>query len=179
MTIKTNTSEPAAAGNHDTSSTLSELIRLAMQHVDFLRKLHSMGVTLKQPCSESFRRYKDLWLPLIAKSYESERIVRNQLAPPPDIAWLWHCHRLAPAKYEEYIRQEFAGSTNKKTNAESILDLCDPQAPFEMTLPGTSKVVCERCMERKLSERAILPPRAGGSSGCCANGSTLSTTLWI
>ena len=55
-------------------------ISLPSQHVDFLRKLHS-GVTLKKPCSEYFRRYIYLWLPLVAKSYDSERIVRTQLAP--------------------------------------------------------------------------------------------------
>jgi hypothetical protein len=31
----------------------------------------------------------------------------NGLTPPPDIAWLWHCHRLAPYKYEQYCRETF------------------------------------------------------------------------
>jgi hypothetical protein len=170
MTIKT-TSQPAGndanitqvadieaplsttAGNN---ATLSELIQLAFQHHNFLQALHSMGVTLKKPSSESFRRYKDLWLPLVAKSYESERVVRNQLAPPPDIAWLWHCHRLAPAKYEEYIRQQFGFTKN--TKAESILDLCDPQAPFVMTSPGASDLYARDVWKESYpSEPFFLP----------------------
>ena len=31
------------------------------------------------------------------------RLGRNKLYPPPDIAWLWHCHRLAPKLYVEYV----------------------------------------------------------------------------
>jgi hypothetical protein len=190
MTIKTTNQEPA--GN---DATLSELIQLALEHVDFLRKLHYMGITLKKPCSESFRRYKDLWLPLVAKSYDSERIVRNQLAPPPDIAWLWHCHRLAPAKYEEYIRQQFGSSAENKTNkTESILDLCDPQAPFEMTIPGAFELYARDVWKESYPSEpfflpqqdqsavgeTMAPPYLGGLCGFDLIGSTTrqATFLW-
>ena len=32
---------------------------------------------------------------------------RNNLVPPPDIAWLWHCHRLAPLRYQAYCLERF------------------------------------------------------------------------
>ena len=32
---------------------------------------------------------------------------RNKLIPPPDIAWLWHCHRLAPLRYQAYCLERF------------------------------------------------------------------------
>lgn len=49
------------------------------------------------------RRYQHLWLPLVLQYPE------EQLIPPPDIAWLWHCHRLAPRNYAAYCKQAFAG----------------------------------------------------------------------
>ena len=29
------------------------------------------------------------------------------MIPPADIAWLWHCHRLAPATYQAYCTKRF------------------------------------------------------------------------
>jgi Glycine-rich domain-containing protein-like len=52
---------------------------------------------------ESLRRYQILWLPLVAKEGSV------QLIPPPDIAWLWHCHRLAPQHYSKYCETTFNG----------------------------------------------------------------------
>ncbi len=42
------------------------------------------------------RRYETFWLPLVA-----EYGIQNdfQLAPPLDIAWIWHCHLLSPRFY--------------------------------------------------------------------------------
>ena len=28
--------------------------------------------------------------------------------PPSDVAWLWHCHRLAPYRYAQHCRQDFS-----------------------------------------------------------------------
>ena len=35
--------------------------------------------------------------------YPSETV----LIPPADIAWLWHCHRLSPNRYEDYCQNQF------------------------------------------------------------------------
>ena len=36
-----------------------------------------------------------MWLPLVAKH------TNNNLVPPLDIHWIWHCHMLAPYYYEK------------------------------------------------------------------------------
>ena len=56
---------------------------------------------------ESFRRYKDIWLPLVAAVNPSATNSPIELYPPPDIAWLWHCHRLAPKQYYDYCHETF------------------------------------------------------------------------
>ena len=32
------------------------------------------------------------------------------LIPPPDVAWLWHAHRLAPQRYVAYCQATFEGT---------------------------------------------------------------------
>ena len=78
-----------------------DLVPLALQHKSFLRTIHTLGISLERPSQESLRRYHDLWLPLVASHKEHE------LIPPPDVAWLWHCHRLAPNQYNHYVKQRF------------------------------------------------------------------------
>ena len=80
-----------------------DLVPLARQHKWFLRTIHSLGISLEKPSLESLRRYRNLWLPLVASNQEQE------LIPPPDVAWLWHCHRLAPNDYNQYVKQHFGG----------------------------------------------------------------------
>jgi Glycine-rich domain-containing protein-like len=96
----------------------TDLVEGAKKHVDFLTTLHSLGVTLSPITTESLHRYLDLWLPLV-QSVQSPRLLdegaarRNENGgsiapiPPPDVAWLWHCHRLAPSKYEAYVVGRF------------------------------------------------------------------------
>ena len=52
---------------------------------------------------ESLRRYQYFWLPLVADKGNSN----VPLIPPPDIAWLWHCHRLSPQQYSQYCHETF------------------------------------------------------------------------
>lgn len=47
---------------------------------------------------EALRRYSDLFLPLLAELTEKKDTVPD-LSVPVDIAWLWHCHKLAPLQY--------------------------------------------------------------------------------
>lgn len=67
-----------------------ELIEMSKRHVEFLGAMHASGISLKRPSASSFRRY-ELWLTLVARVPHDKALV-----PPSDVAWLWHCHRLAP-----------------------------------------------------------------------------------
>lgn len=78
-----------------------DLVSHSKDHIAFLRALHSHGITWSRLSSESLRRYRDLWLPLVSQNRGA------QLVPPVDIAWLWHCHRLAPFRYTSYCKQRF------------------------------------------------------------------------
>jgi len=83
-----------------------DLVTNAQRHKTFLATLHLSGTTLHPPSLESLRRYSELWLPLVA-AQKSTNFDYEALIPPKDIAWLWHCHRLAPARYEKYSVQRF------------------------------------------------------------------------
>ena len=87
----------------------ADLVELTRQHLQFLLLVHADGVSVRRPSVESLRRYTKLWLPLVAKfsasQDEEEGNVDNiELIPPPDIAWLWHCHRLSPTHYAHHLR---------------------------------------------------------------------------
>ena len=86
------------------SSFPNRLVSLAKQHIEFLQRLHSHGVTLEGSISRhALERYTGMWLPLVA----SELSRGTKPVPPMDIAWLWHCHRLAPLRYEDFCIKEF------------------------------------------------------------------------
>ena len=80
----------------------STLVRNGLFYVDFLQRLHATGVTLQTTSSHALNRYLHFWLPMVGK-VPSETV----LIPPTDIAWLWHCHRLSPNRYEDYCRHQF------------------------------------------------------------------------
>ena len=63
--------------------------------------MHALGVTLQTLPLKSLTRYTDLWLPMVNNNPNQE------LVPPSDIAWLWHCHRLAPFSYVAYLQVKF------------------------------------------------------------------------
>jgi hypothetical protein len=88
----------------------ADLIALAKHHIGFLRSLHAHGTTLSRPSGESLRRYRELWLRLV----HAHPTV--PLIPPADIAWLWHCHRLAPSRYSSYCEAQFPGGTILEAN---------------------------------------------------------------
>jgi Glycine-rich domain-containing protein-like len=100
----------AMTGNFST-----DLVEASKKHVHFLTTLHKRGTTLSLPVSESLRRYVDLWLTFVFKCqkggvFNGANVGETPtcaLVPPPDIAWLWHCHRLAPSEYEAYVRGRF------------------------------------------------------------------------
>jgi Glycine-rich domain-containing protein-like len=103
-----------------------DLVANARKHIWFLRKVHASTGVSSPDCDvttprlmESLRRYQDLWLPLVAatsvmpasyctgSSTTPPALLLIQLIPPPDIAWVWHCHRLAPKQYCDYCTDTF------------------------------------------------------------------------
>jgi hypothetical protein len=93
------------------------LIQNSFLHRNFLERIHEVGVSLSPLPYESLRRYRDLWLPLVRR-YQG----RCELIPPPDIAWLWHCHRLAPSEYVKYSTERFG------IGSMQFLEACPPFA---------------------------------------------------
>ena len=60
--------------------------------------------------------YRDEWLPLLVAQQQQHQQPDHHpghhqqvgpLVPPIDVAWVWHCHRLAPLKYAAYCRDTF------------------------------------------------------------------------
>lgn len=101
------------------------LVESSKLHRCFLRNLHKYGITLTRPSYESFRRYSQLWLPFLARQYQQQQqenaespsdnkssLLLLDVIPPADIAWIWHCHRLAPYRYAKYIEKTFFTSSN-------------------------------------------------------------------
>jgi hypothetical protein len=78
-----------------------DLIENSLKLKWFLQTTHELGASLKPQSLLSIRRYLDFWLPLVKKHPDLP------LIPPVDVAWLWHCHRLAPKSYEEYVIGRF------------------------------------------------------------------------
>ena len=110
-------SDPSSDGCGTTLTTMTsmDLVTLARHHVDFLKELHRSGISITRPSKESLRRYCDLWLPLV-RSVECDM----KLIPPADVAWLWHCHRLAPHRYQSYLKAKFGMNC----------DILEPTPPF-------------------------------------------------
>jgi hypothetical protein len=91
-----------------------DLVQQSKKHILFLQILHQTGITTtKRPSTESLRRYSELWLPLVYKQH-ADIAPRVKLVPPTDIAWLWHCHRLAPYRYVEYVQKRFFGKSKEE-----------------------------------------------------------------
>jgi hypothetical protein len=83
-----------------------DLIPEAKKHVAFLQRLHNNGITTmsERDAKEAIRRYTHLWLPWMA----AESVLQDgSWIPPADVAWMWHCHRLAPFDYESYCQRRF------------------------------------------------------------------------
>lgn len=105
------------------------LVSESISHVKFLKKLHKLGVSLERPSSVSLHRYFHLWLPLLARETQSGRPESQGLLPPPDVAWLFHCHRLTPKKYEEYVLRHFGRIVEDPEGAFDMQESSDDSRP--------------------------------------------------
>ncbi len=127
-----------------------DLLKNSKDHISFLNGLHSLGVTLHRPSKKSLERYRDQWLPMVhrcnKKSFSKEE-KKLKLIPPPDIAWLFHCHRLAPFHYAKYCRKELRV---KKTNKVFLFP--DAEAPFSFQVED-GEVHCGTEEDSKRTQR--------------------------
>jgi hypothetical protein len=69
----------------------------------------SGGLCQGEQLKEAIRRYEQVWLPLLAAQKSEE--ARRQLAPPLDVAFIWHLHRLCGQTYETDVRAMLAGDS--------------------------------------------------------------------
>ena len=88
-----------------------DLVAKAKQHILFLKKSHQYMTSFQSDepsyLLETLRRYQDLWLPWLASEQKKSTHLDSNIIPPPDIAWLWHCHRLAPKQYCDFCVKTF------------------------------------------------------------------------
>ena len=117
----------------------------AKRHIIFLRNLHKHGITIndRSDYEESFRRYSDLWLPFVHKhgyagGKEGGLEYAVALIPPGDIAWMWHCHRLAPYRYARFVCRKFSlttrtdGTSSAAAAAGDIQEAPDDSSSFQV-----------------------------------------------
>lgn len=141
-------SSSSRTSNEDTDANGSfscDLLTQSKQHIAFLKTLHQVGITIQKPSIESFRRYSALWLPFvhaiaIARKRQNPtedggQDLGKDLIPPPDVAWLWHCHRLAPYRYSKYMQQRFQKNEEVKENGAEDYYFLDPDVAFSVQLP--------------------------------------------
>ena len=97
--------------SHDAPTSLNLSVDDAKKHLKFLQGLHALGVTTISISSKMMDRYINKWLPLMAhhqkEATDTKMPTSMMMIPPPDVAWLWHCHRLAPKHYEAYTVLHF------------------------------------------------------------------------
>ena len=77
--------------------------------------LRSIPDCLTHPGPElhhALRRYETLFLPLVAKSDATQILV-----PPPDVAWVWLTHMLAPEHYEADMQASFGKLVQRPKSA--------------------------------------------------------------
>mmetsp|Transcript_22417 Transcript_22417/g.32040 ORF Transcript_22417/g.32040 Transcript_22417/m.32040 type:complete len:236 (+) Transcript_22417:188-895(+) len=118
----------------------SDLVNQSRDHISFLQGLHRHGITLQRPSLKSLDRYTDFWLPFLHK-YQSEELV-----PPADIAWLWHCRRLAPHQYTAFILAKFGPST----------PTLEANPPFAFQLDSTTGCLPSSTRSSKVGEQELL-----------------------
>ena len=136
-----------------TSQFSCDLVEESKHHVAFLKTLHLNAISIQKPSNETFRRYSELWLPLVHRhsldrrsssdndNNTTTRTSSVDLIPPADIAWLWHCHRLAPYRYAKHVQRTFFSDDGRHESKESSgvetansLIVLDPKYPFVVQL---------------------------------------------
>ncbi|KAL5007334.1 hypothetical protein ScPMuIL_016140 [Solemya velum] len=127
----------------NTVSPKLETERRALRYLDWLKKVESHPhVTSRNVVRRAIRRYEEQWLPLAAAHS------KVSLIPPLDIAWVWHCHILAPKAYVKDCSELHGGIiphttldndsnynfNNDYMKTKSIWENLYPSIPFEVDI---------------------------------------------
>ena len=76
-----------------------DLAQQAQYHLAFLKTVSNVPKLHEDAfLCNAVRRYELLWLPLLAKHQQDD------LQPPLDVHWVWHCHLLSPKSYRKDCR---------------------------------------------------------------------------
>lgn len=109
----------------------------------FLREVNRYPALYGGPLLlQAINRYERFWLPLAAK------YPREQLAAPLDIEWVWHCHMLAPLKYQKdshtiagcIVDHKLMNLSERKSSlakSQQYWRQMYPSEPFEVDLHGS------------------------------------------
>ncbi|KAH7567611.1 hypothetical protein ACOSP7_010395 [Xanthoceras sorbifolium] len=85
-----------------------DLVAAAKQQLRFLAEVDKNRYLYDGPILDrAINRYKNCWLPLLAK-YTKSKVTEGPLVVPLDCEWVWHCHRLNPVRYKADC-EEFYG----------------------------------------------------------------------
>ena len=98
-----------AAVNLDLALTDTQLADATEELSLLLRSIPQCLLERGPSLDLALRRYEQIWLPLVAQSHSVD------MAPPPDVAWVWLCHQLAPNHYEE--------------DTKKLVDVVPPRSP--------------------------------------------------
>ncbi len=78
-----------------------DLVKAAIDHLEFLSEINSQKEIFDGDIiDKAIFRYEKLWLPFLALNSNA-----SSLAPPLDVAWIWHCHLLAPQSYSKDLEE--------------------------------------------------------------------------
>jgi hypothetical protein len=116
-----------------------DLVEASKAEYDFLLEVQSLDYLRNDDVlRHAIRRYEMFWLPLVANQSESTQ--SEYLHPPIDIAWVWHCHMLAPQKYAEHCKSQYGRVLNHsvitsmagRELTENIWYKTYPREPFHL-----------------------------------------------
>ncbi|XP_033752024.1 uncharacterized protein LOC117335877 [Pecten maximus] len=117
-----------------------DLIEAAIREVKFLEKVDQQPSLYSGPIvRRAIYRYESLWLPLAAKHN------KNTLVAPLDIAWVWHCHMLAPVAYTRDCEKAVGCVVDFKiflNNRDNQYNMDLARSYWEEMYPGEPFAVC-------------------------------------
>ncbi|KAK8942145.1 hypothetical protein KSP40_PGU019891 [Platanthera guangdongensis] len=126
-----------------------DLVAAAEQQLRFLAAVDRRRFLYDGPLLErAIHRYKNYWLPLLARHTESGA-PDGSLLVPLDCEWIWHCHRLNPIQYKEDCEKLYGRVLDNKNVQSTVGDklghqtaeiwsMFCPDEPFELESRSSS-----------------------------------------
>lgn len=144
-----------------------DLVADAKLHLIFLKLLHQHQVSWKNQNIEKYavsvRRYTQFWLPMISRQLKKRKsgYHHNMFVPPSDVAWIWHCHKLAPYAYMRYIKRQKLLNTCSVNDDASFESIAAPFSFQHEDYTGFGIHMCnsdgEICRETRRLWKGMFP----------------------